>query len=106
MAKNPTAAGGTRERPAASRPPARSDTVPSRRGRSRRGRAEEALQLLGRGFHALGRNADKSVFPISLIFLVIAFVAVQNRIDRGDPKLALAPVDREPDMEFGPPIVP
>jgi len=31
-------------------------------------------------------------FPMFLIMLVIGFVLVQNRIDRRDPKLALAPV--------------
>jgi hypothetical protein len=31
-------------------------------------------------------------FPLLLILLVVAFVFVQNRIDRKDPKLALAPV--------------
>jgi hypothetical protein len=31
-------------------------------------------------------------FPIVLIVLVIGFVLVQDRIDRRDPKLALAPV--------------
>jgi hypothetical protein len=31
-------------------------------------------------------------FPLMLILLVIGFVFVQNRIDRKDPKLALAPV--------------
>jgi hypothetical protein len=31
-------------------------------------------------------------FPILLIILVIGFVLVQDRIDRRDPKLALAPV--------------
>jgi hypothetical protein len=31
-------------------------------------------------------------FPIMLIILVIGFALVQDRIDRRDPKLALAPV--------------
>lgn len=31
-------------------------------------------------------------FPLMLILMVVAFVFVQNRIDRKDPKLALAPV--------------
>jgi hypothetical protein len=31
-------------------------------------------------------------FPLVLIFIVIGFVFLQNRIDRKDPKLALAPV--------------
>lgn len=31
-------------------------------------------------------------FPLALALIVIAFVMVQNRIDRKDPKLALAPI--------------
>jgi hypothetical protein len=31
-------------------------------------------------------------FPVALALIVLLFVAVQNRIDRKDPKLALAPV--------------
>jgi hypothetical protein len=47
-------------------------------------------------------HPDKSVFPSSLIFLVLGFLGVQNRIDRSDPKLALAPVSADPDLEFPP----
>jgi hypothetical protein len=35
--------------------------------------------------------------------LVLGFLALQNRIDRSDPKLALAPVHADPDLEFLPP---
>jgi hypothetical protein len=52
---------------------------------------------------AITEHPDKSVFPLSLILLVVAFLAVQNRIDRGDPKLALAPTFADPDLEFRPP---
>lgn len=34
--------------------------------------------------------AKRLAFPLALIVLVFAFVAVQNRLDRKDPKLALA----------------
>ena len=51
-------------------------------------------------------HPDKSVFPGSLIFLVLGFLAVQSRIDRSDPKLALAPVHADPDLEFPPPPEP
>ena len=34
-------------------------------------------------------------FPLVLILFVIGFLFVQNRIDRKDPKLALAPVGSE-----------
>jgi hypothetical protein len=38
------------------------------------------------------RLARTFAFPLGLILLVIGFVFVQHRIDRKDPKLALAPV--------------
>ncbi len=50
----------------------------------------------------IGRVAIEAVqqaaFPLILTMLVIAFLTVQNRIDRKDPKLALAPVDSEHDL--------
>ena len=51
---------------------------------------------------AIAQNPDKSVFPLSLLLLVLAFLAIQNRIDRSDPKLALAPTFADPDLEFRP----
>jgi hypothetical protein len=36
--------------------------------------------------------AEALAFPLALAVIVLLFVAVQNRIDRKDPKLALAPV--------------
>jgi hypothetical protein len=41
---------------------------------------------------------EKAAFPIALMLMVGAFLMVQNRIDRKDPKLALAPVDSERDL--------
>jgi hypothetical protein len=61
------------------------------------------LKALGRAVKAVARNADKSVFPGLLAALVMCFFAVQNRIDRNDPKLGLAPVFADPDLEFRPP---
>jgi hypothetical protein len=52
---------------------------------------------------AIVRNADKTAFPVSLILIVAAFLTLQNRIDRRDPKLALAPLNAEPDLDFVPP---
>lgn len=50
----------------------------------------------------IGRIAAEAVknaaFPLALILLVGGFLVVQNRIDRRDPKLALAPVDPEHDL--------
>ena len=48
-------------------------------------------------------NPDKSVFPFSLLLLVAGFLGIQNRLDRGDPKLALAPTFADPALEFRPP---
>lgn len=45
----------------------------------------------------------RSAFPSSLLMLVVGFLSVQNRIDRRDPKLALAPVYPTPDLPFDPP---
>jgi hypothetical protein len=51
----------------------------------------------------VAKNADKSVFPGSLLFIVLGFLSIQGRMDRNDPKLALAPVFADPDLDFGPP---
>ncbi|HET6817403.1 MAG TPA: Ig-like domain-containing protein [Mycobacteriales bacterium] len=42
-------------------------------------------------------------FPLILLFLVLAFLVVQNRIDSRDPKLALASVAADDTVEFLPP---
>ena len=36
--------------------------------------------------------AEALAFPLALAVIILLFVAVQNRIDRTDPKLALAPI--------------
>jgi hypothetical protein len=38
------------------------------------------------------QGAKALAFPVALALIVLLFVAVQNRIDRRDPKLALAPI--------------
>jgi hypothetical protein len=40
---------------------------------------------------------------MSLLIILAGFLLIQNRIDRGDPKLAMAPIDGDPDLEFRPP---
>jgi hypothetical protein len=40
---------------------------------------------------------------MSILIILGGFLLVQSRIDRGDPKLALAPIDADPDLEFRPP---
>jgi len=48
---------------------------------------------------ATAPTARASVLPTGLLVVVMLFVIVQNRIDRNDPKLALAPVNQH-DHEF------
>lgn len=43
----------------------------------------------------VGEVLSKVAFPIALLVLVGAFLVIQGRVDRSDPKLALAPVDVE-----------
>jgi hypothetical protein len=45
--------------------------------------------------------AHSTTIPMLVVLVVVAFVAVQNRIDRLDPKLADAPIRHEPEyLEF------
>ncbi|HEX5268756.1 MAG TPA: Ig-like domain repeat protein [Acidimicrobiales bacterium] len=44
--------------------------------------------------------SEGSAAAFLLYLVVMAFLALQNRIDRNDPKLALAPVYGEPDLAF------
>ena len=48
--------------------------------------------------------APQTAFPMALLLMVVAFLAIQNRIDRNDPKLALAPVYADRHLGFGPPL--
>jgi hypothetical protein len=54
-----------------------------------------ALRLLG----AAGRNGAP---PILLLLIAFGFLAAQDRIDRNDPKLALAPVHGHQELPFKP----
>jgi hypothetical protein len=65
--------------------------------------AHELTKQLARAAQAIVDHPDKSVFPLSLLFIVAGFLVVQGRLDRNDPKLALAPVFADPDLEFSPP---
>jgi hypothetical protein len=47
--------------------------------------------LLGRVGAVAAQAAKQLTFPIALIVLALLFAAAQNRIDRNDPKLSLAP---------------
>jgi hypothetical protein len=52
---------------------------------------------------AVTDGRDHGTFPLALLAIVIFFLIVQNRIDRRDPKLALAAVSADEDLEFRPP---
>ncbi|MDQ3963122.1 MAG: hypothetical protein M3277_04305 [Actinomycetota bacterium] len=53
------------------------------------------IQQIGR---VAAEAAQRAAFPLVLILLVGAFLIGQNRIDRRDPKLAMAPVDSDQDL--------
>jgi large repetitive protein len=53
--------------------------------------------------HAVGAAGGGTGFPLLLIALVLIFLIVQNRIDRRDPKLALASIAADDTVEFQPP---
>ena len=60
-------------------------------------------EVLKRIAQVAAEVGKRSAFPTGLLFLVVAFLTLQNRIDRRDPKLALAPVHPTPDLPFGDP---
>jgi hypothetical protein len=53
--------------------------------------------------HAVGQAGGGTGFPLLLVGLVMVFLLVQNRIDRRDPKLALASIAADDTVEFHPP---
>ncbi|MCU1691283.1 MAG: putative internalin, partial [Frankiales bacterium] len=65
--------------------------------------AAEVPQAIGRVFgDTFKKAARQPTLPLAVVFVVVAFLLVQNRIDRRDPKLASAPVEAEPELTFGP----
>jgi hypothetical protein len=52
--------------------------------------------------NVLGQTITKPQLPLALFVIVLLFLLVQNRIDRRDPKLAIAPATAEPELTFGP----
>ena len=60
-------------------------------------------RTVARAANVVADNADKSAFPGALLFIVFAFAGIQSRLDRSDPKLALAPLFADNELEFGPP---
>jgi hypothetical protein len=53
--------------------------------------------------HTVGSAAGGTGFPLILLGLLFGFLLLQNRIDRRDPKLALATVAADDTVEFQPP---
>jgi hypothetical protein len=53
--------------------------------------------------NAVSHAGGGTGFPLLLLFVVLAFLVMQNRIDRRDPKLALASVAADDTVEFLPP---
>jgi hypothetical protein len=53
--------------------------------------------------NAVSHAGGGTGFPLLLLFVVLAFLVMQNRIDRRDPKLALASVAADDTFEFLPP---
>jgi hypothetical protein len=64
--------------------------------------ADGVRKLLKKIAKVAAEVGKRSAFPSSLLMLVLGFLSVQNRIDRRDPKLALAPVYPTPDLPFSP----
>jgi hypothetical protein len=48
----------------------------------------------------IGSMGKHSEFPVALIVVLVLFLLLQDRFDRKDPKLALAPIYPEPDLPF------
>jgi hypothetical protein len=94
-ARSNAAAGGS---------PATGDRDTDRSARGMTDKVGDAVGRAGRGTaRALTGDVGKAVFPVTLLLILGGFLLVQSRIDRDEPKLAMAPIDSEPDLEFGPP---
>lgn len=81
-----------------------SSAAPSGRGRLTpvTGTASDSLlEAVARGTVFV---LQRSAFPGILLLIAGIFVLVQDRIDRKDPKLALAPLYPDPDLRFGEPV--
>ena len=57
-----------------------------------------ARRRLGELSQVAMKTAKRYSFPLSLALFVFAFMVVQGRIDRRDPKLRLAPLDSKHDL--------
>jgi hypothetical protein len=76
-------------------PPAAEPMAPA----DRVGLGEAILEVVARSGGVIARNADTATFPVLLVLLLVGYLALQDQIDRRDPKLAMAPV-AEPELDF------
>ena len=85
-------------------PPAHVGLVPAKKKGDDQGALASAGQRLRRLFDwtasFAAEGTKQAAFPGLLILLAFLFLLVQDRIDRRDPKLALAPVHADPDLTF------
>jgi hypothetical protein len=59
-----------------------------------------ALEVLDNVRRTGVETLRQPAFPLVLVLIFVAFWLIQNRIDRNDPKLALAPMHVTPDLGF------
>jgi hypothetical protein len=90
----------TADKPAAeaAREPGRQERLAPARLTPVRDNPESWAEAVGGAVQYVARQAG---FPVLLLAMAALFVLAQDRIDRGDPKLALAPVHPDPDLPFG-----
>jgi autotransporter-associated beta strand protein len=82
----PPRAGGSPPGPAGTAPTAPANLQPASQNPSPLARAAQV--------------AGEAAFPLILLVLMLLFIAVQNEIDRRDPKLKASPLLADPDLEF------
>jgi hypothetical protein len=96
----PTAGAARREAPPVK------PTSPPAGGERDRGVVHKVAGALGKAAteiaQAAAPAAKRAAFPLLLVALLLLFLALQNRLDSRDPKLAHAPVHRTPDLAFEP----
>ena len=64
------------------------------------GLLNDILERLAPVIRVVREVASAARFPMVLLIAMVLFLLLQDSIDRRDPKLALAPVFPEPDVEF------
>lgn len=82
-------------------PPDRSDETTPAETLAKPPSADGLRKVLLKIAQVAAEVGKRSAFPMGLLALVVIFLSLQNRIDRRDPKLALAPVHPTPDLPFG-----